>query len=181
MKSNSKIAFGGGCHWCTEAVFQSVIGVEKVAQGYVASIDENNTFSEAVIVHFNTNRVNLNVLIHIHLLTHKSSSNHSMRNKYRSAVYTFSEAQYAEACVVMERYRLDLGQDLITQILPFSEFKASREAIQNYYKKNPEKPFCETFINPKLTLLLEQFTDYVNHNTLSHLKTNEKYKTRNSE
>tara|TARA_R110002012_G_scaffold312248_1_gene522724 strand:+ start:305849 stop:306361 length:513 start_codon:yes stop_codon:yes gene_type:complete len=170
MNSDSKIAFGGGCHWCTEAVFQSVIGVEKVEQGYVASLGENNSFSEAVIVHFNSNRVKLNVLIEIHLLTHRSTSNHSMRDKYRSAIYTFSDVQHRKIERLIERFQIEFDQNLITQVLPFSEFKASREAIQNYYKKNPEKPFCETFINPKLKMLLEQFSNYANHDALNHLK-----------
>ena len=67
-----KIALGGGCHWCTEAVFQSLKGVEKVNQGYVASTGENNWFSEAVIVHFNDEIITLKTLIEIHLHTHKS-------------------------------------------------------------------------------------------------------------
>ena len=50
----TKVAFGGGCHWCTEAVFQSLKGVEKVEQGFVASVAKNSSFSEAVIVHFQT-------------------------------------------------------------------------------------------------------------------------------
>ena len=63
----NKIALGGGCHWCTEAVFQSLIGVKKVEQGYVASIEENKSFSEAVIVHFNSESYLVN---HIFLLLH---------------------------------------------------------------------------------------------------------------
>ncbi|OBX23041.1 MULTISPECIES: peptide-methionine (S)-S-oxide reductase [Bizionia] len=169
MNSISKIALGGGCHWCTEAVFQSLKGVEKVEQGYVASVGEYESFSEAVIVHFNSNSVNLNILINIHLLTHKSTVNHSMRNKYRSAVYTFSEAQHLEVDKLIESFQQDFDQELVTSVLPFSDFKASREAIQNYYQKNPEKPFCETFINPKLRLLLQQFSTYTDQEKLKHL------------
>ena len=93
MNYAQKIAFGGGCHWCTEAVFQSIKGVLKVEQGFVASTKKNSSFSEAVIVHFEDSKIALKTLIEIHLHTHKSTSNHSMRSKYRSAIYTFSEVQ----------------------------------------------------------------------------------------
>lgn len=161
MGTHTKIALGGGCHWCTEAVFQSLKGVDKVEQGYVSSLNQNNTFSEAVIIHFYEDVIPLEVLIEIHLHTHKSTSNHSMRDKYRSAIYTFSEAQEMEAITVLKSFNNTFEKTIITEILPFSEFKASREAIQNYYKKNPEKPFCKQFINPKLKLLLDKFSKYV--------------------
>jgi peptide-methionine (S)-S-oxide reductase len=59
---------------------------------------------------------------------------------------------------------------LITQVLTFQKFKASRAEIINYYYKNPKKPFCESFINPKLKLLLDQFSSAVNPEKLKHLK-----------
>lgn len=164
-----KIAFGGGCHWCTEAVFQSLKGVNKVEQGYVASIGENNSFSEAVIVHFNSKDILLKTLIEIHLQTHKSTVNHSMRDKYRSAVYPFTEEQEIESNATIDRLQKDFDGLIITKVYPFKSFKASRESIQNYYEKNPEKPFCETFINPKLRLILDRFSEYTNHKKIKHL------------
>jgi len=166
----NKIALGGGCHWCTEAVFQSLNGVVKVEQGFVASTGENNTFSEAVIVHFDTKTISLSVLVEVHLQTHKSASNHTMRTKYRSAIYVFSEKQKQEAIRILESFQTQFNHELITQVLPFEAFKASRVQIQNYYYSNPEKPFCETFINPKLKILLNQFSNHTNQNKLKHLR-----------
>jgi peptide-methionine (S)-S-oxide reductase len=165
-----KIALGGGCHWCTEAVFQSLKGVEKVEQGFVASTEENNSFSEAVIVHFNSDLISLNTLIEIHLHTHKSTSNHSMREKYRSAVYTFSESQKLAAERVLQLFQSEFENKIITKVYPFSEFKASRQDIQNYYQKDPNKPFCETFINPKLKFLLKKFSEFTKVEDLKHLE-----------
>jgi len=161
-KMNDKIAFGGGCHWCTEAVFQSLKGVEKVEQGYVASIDENNAFSEAVIVHFEPITIALETQIEIHLHTHKSTRQHSMRYKYRSAVYTFSEEQKHKVKGVIDSIQGTFESEIITKVVPFDSFKASPEMFQNYYQKNPNKPFCKTFINPKLSLLIKQFSIHIN-------------------
>lgn len=170
MDRKAKIALGGGCHWCTEAVFQSLRGVVKVEQGYVASAGENDKFSEAVIVHFDGVQISLKTLVKIHLYTHKSSSMHSMRHKYRSAIYTFSKQQSIEAERILKSLQLEFDNEIITKVYPFSKFKASRQAIQNYYQKNPEKPFCKTFINPKLILLLQKFSDHVNNQKVKHLK-----------
>ncbi|GAA3617093.1 peptide-methionine (S)-S-oxide reductase [Flavivirga amylovorans] len=166
-----KIALGGGCHWCTEAVFQSLKGVVKVEQGYVASVEENSNFSEAIIVHFNRDEISLKTLIEIHLHTHKSTSNHSMRSKYRSAVYTFLEEQRRASKCIIEDFQKDFDHALITKVHPFQSFKASREAIQNYYQKNPNKPFCKTFIDPKLKYLLQKFSHQINQSKVAHLAT----------
>ncbi|MFD2551105.1 peptide-methionine (S)-S-oxide reductase [Bizionia sediminis] len=171
MTNLTKIALGGGCHWCTEAVFQALKGVDCVAQGFVASEKDSSTFSEAVIVYFNKQVIPLKVLINIHLLTHKSSVNHSMRSKYRSAVYTFSEAQFTEANMLLTEFKSSTFKNLVTQVLPFKAFKASRQDLQNYYIKNPDKPFCKKYINPKLHLLLQEFSVHTNQEKLMNLKT----------
>ena len=154
-----KIALGGGCHWCTEAVFQALKGVTTVEQGYVSSNAAVESFSEAVIVHFKPSNISLERLIEVHLYTHRSTSNHSMRDKYRSAVYTFSELQYEEATNALEKIQEDFDSKIITQVYPFRSFKASREELRGYYLKDPEKPFCKTFIAPKLKVLLEKFSE----------------------
>ncbi|MFK8061093.1 MAG: peptide-methionine (S)-S-oxide reductase [Polaribacter sp.] len=165
----TKIAFGGGCHWCTEAIFQYLIGVEKVEQGWVASIKENETFSEAVVVHFNNEKIDLKTLIKVHLLTHKSTSNHSMRNKYRSAIYYFSKYQKEASTKIITDLQPNFNDKIITQILKFDNFKPSSEAFQNYYRSNPEKPFCKNYINPKLKFLIQEFSNKINKRKVSQL------------
>jgi len=158
MTNLEKIGFGGGCHWCTEAVFQELRGVIKVEQGYIRSNSDIADFSEGVIVHFYPNEISLNILIEVHLRTHKSTSAHSMRDKYRSAVYTFSEEQYAKANQILRKIQSGFEKTIITEVLSFGAFQLSREEIQNYYRKNPRKPFCEKFIDPKIELLRNKFS-----------------------
>jgi peptide-methionine (S)-S-oxide reductase len=151
-----KIGLGGGCHWCTEAVFQSVAGVEKVEQGYIASEAPAQEFSEAVIVHYLPKKVNLERLLEKHLHTHNSTSNHSFRKKYRSAVYCFSAEDELEAKKVLSRLQKQFEEKLVTQVMPFRKFEASRESIQDYYQKNPDAPFCKKYIEPKLKMLADK-------------------------
>lgn len=169
LNIKTRIGFGGGCHWCTEAVFQSLKGVDRVEQGYVASEGAKGSFSEAVIVHFTSDVISLQTLIQIHLHTHNSTSQHSMRVKYRSAIYTFSEKQKTEAYLILTKLQLEFENSLITEVLPFSEFKASREQLTDYYYKNPQKPFCKSFIDPKLKLLIKRFSEEIDTNKVAHL------------
>ncbi len=163
METIHKIAFGGGCHWCTEAVYKSLKGIISVEQGFVASDGEESSFSEAVIVSYEPSDISLEDLILIHLYTHKSTSDHSMRNKYRSAIYTFGPLDVERSTLALQKFQNNFKKPLVTKVLPFREFKVSDKAFQNYYYKNPYKPFCKTHIAPKIKLLLLQFADKVDH------------------
>jgi len=157
-----KVGFGGGCHWCTEAVFESLKGVKKVEQGFIKSVDEQAFFSEAVIVHFDSKIILLQDLIEIHLQTHQSTSNHSFRKKYRSAVYYFENIDKNNIIQILDNLQSSFEAKIITLTLPFQEFLPSRDESLHYYKKNPQKPFCKKYILPKLEVLKKKHGQYVN-------------------
>lgn len=104
MENLKRIGFGGGCHWCTEAVFQSVRGVAKVQQGWICPIG-NGDFSEAVLVHFDPILIDLTLLVAIHLHSHSATSDHAMRQKYRSAMYVFDELQKDQVIIAMTKMK----------------------------------------------------------------------------
>lgn len=154
------IGFGGGCHWCTEAVFSSLRGVVSVEQGFIRSDPPNDTWSEAVRIVFDPDLIPLNVLMDVHLRTHASTSNHKMRGKYRSAVYVISDAEAFEVREVLIALQTEFQDLLVTQVLPLEEFKASDSRFHRYFERNEGGPFCTRYIDPKLALLREKYAAY---------------------
>jgi len=157
-----KVGLGGGCHWCTEAVFASLKGVQTTEQGWIASQLPYDAFSEAVIVTYNPTIISLKDLIHIHLHTHSSTSHHSMRDKYRSVVYWFDAEDKREIMSMLTELQSDFEQPIITQVLPFADFRLSLPEHLNYYYSNKEKPFCKLYINPKIQMLRKKFSMLTN-------------------
>lgn len=157
MGNIRKIGFGGGCHWCTEAVFQALHGVVTVEQGWIASTAPYDYFSEGVIVTFDNSIIPVDVLIEVHLLTHSSANDHSMRAKYRSALYYFDDKDIAVLSEIVARLGIENNIQYITKILPFQDFRLNAANQLNYYSKNKEAPFCQVYISPKLRALRSKF------------------------
>ena len=161
VKELIKIGFGGGCHWCTEAVFQSLKGVSQVDQGFISSTDPNEFFSEAVIVSYDSHIIDLKSLIEVHVRTHSSTSSHHLRDKYRSAIYYFFDSQATEATQALQEIQNDFEKPIITKVLPFFAFRESSEQYKNYYEQGPEKPFCKLYIDPKLNRIRKEYSHLV--------------------
>lgn len=153
------IGFGGGCHWCTEAVFDSLRGVKRVEQGWITPVGMD-AYSEAVLLRYDKEIISLRTLIYIHLLTHNATSNHSMRGKYRSAIYTLDETSAQEAKRILQELQKEFDKKLVTKVYAFGGFRRSDEKYRKYYKKHATKGFCRTYIDPKLKLLRERFGLY---------------------
>jgi peptide-methionine (S)-S-oxide reductase len=156
-----KIGFGGSCHWCTEAIFRSLNGVLEVEQGWITSDAEHATPSEAVIVSFQENAISLQTLIAIHLHTHSCTAEHSMRGKYRSAVYTFNQEQAVEATDAIADLQTEFDQPIITKVLAFCTFRLNDKNYLDYYYKDPSKPFCRNIVKPKLKELFTRFEKHI--------------------
>jgi len=155
-----RAGFGGGCHWCTEAVFQSLRGVRKVEQGFIASDPPHGAWSEAVIVHFSPREIGLDILVAVHLRTHAATSDHAFRGKYRSAVYTFDASQSKAVKAILRAEAVHFDEPIVTQVLAFRNFKPSDARFRNYYKTRPGLPFCTTHIDPKLDDIRTRFARY---------------------
>lgn len=156
-----KIGFGGGCHWCTEGIFCSVKGVSRVEQGWISAIPPDDQFSEAVIVHYWPQQVQLQHLVRIHLSTHSAYSDHALRAKYRSAVYTFDQCQHLEVESLLEQESAKSDTPLVTRALTFGTFRPNKDRYLDYFYQDPQRPFCQTQIKPKLEKLVKQFPDDV--------------------
>lgn len=172
LKEEKKIGFGGGCHWCTEGVFNSILGVSKVEQGWISSILPHDSFSEAIIVHFDIGKIDLHTLISIHLHTHSSTANHSLREKYRSAIYYFNDEQKLEVEKALKLIQEEFQLPIITKTIPFVSFKLNTETYLDYLYTRPQGLFCESSIYPKLKTLLERFGKHVNKQKLIDNKIN---------
>ena len=153
-----QIGFGGGCHWCTEAVFSALHGVNQVQQGFICSSVPNDTYSEAVLLNFDEQQIDLSTLISVHLRTHASASQHSMRSKYRSAIYVEGDDLAKRCDKLVTELQNEFEDRLITQVLRIVDFRLSSERYRNYYLSNPDKPFCRTYIEPKLEMMKRDFS-----------------------
>ena len=75
-------------------------------------------------------------------------------------VYVFSQEMVAETFAVLEELQSDIADKIVTMVLPFDGFKPSLEQFQDYYQTNTERPFCKTYIDPKLAKIRRQFGTY---------------------
>ncbi len=160
-KTAAQIALGGGCHWCTEAVFQSLRGVGAVEQGFAMSEAPFDAWSEAVRVTYHPAVIGLRDLVEIHLRTHASTSDHSMRGKYRSALYACRPEDDGAMRKAFAAAAVTMDGEVVTRVLSLAAFKASDQRFRDYYQTGPERPFCRTYIDPKLALLRQRFGRHV--------------------
>ena len=158
---NDKVGLGGGCHWCTEAVFEALRGVGLVEQGFMRSAPPHDAMSEAVVVHFNPAAIGLADLIEIHLRTHACTSQHAMRARYRSAIYVDSPQQAREATAILDELQKVFSKPLVTEALDFAGFESSEPKFAHYFAKNNGNQFCERHIKPKLERLRADYARFV--------------------
>ncbi len=173
-KNIQQATLGGGCFWCTEAVFQEVKGVDKVVSGYSGgNAPGRPTYrevcsgltghAEVVQLTFDANVISYEEILVIFMTTHDPTTlNRQGADRgthYRSVIFYHNEEQKTIAEVVTREIATYYENPIVTEISPFSVFYEAEQAHQDYYKNNQGQGYCSFVITPKLSKLRKLHAD----------------------
>lgn len=170
--------FGGGCFWCTEAVFESVKGVTQVISGYSGGTVKNPAYrevttgvtghAEVVQITFNPALVSYKQLLQIFFATHDPTTLNrqgaDVGTQYRSVIFYHSLQQKAEAEAIIQKLTGEkvFASAIVTQIQPAAAFYKAEDYHQNYFRNNAQQPYCRVVINPKLEKFRKDYAYWLN-------------------
>ena len=172
VMAEAQAILAGGCFWCTEAVFNDVIGVSRVESGYIGGHVENPSYkavcagdtghAEAIRVTFDPDVVSYGELLDLFLATHDPTQLNrqggDVGTQYRSAIFPFSAEQEAEARSALERAKADWPDPIVTTIEPMGTWWPAEGYHQDYWAGEGQRnPYCLAVIPPKLAKLRKSF------------------------
>jgi peptide-methionine (S)-S-oxide reductase len=156
--------FGGGCFWCTEAIFQMLPGVKSVASGFAGGTKENPTYkevctgttghAEVIQVEYDPRVVSYEKILETFFEAHdpttlnRQGADHG--TQYRSIILYSNDAQKAAAEKVKAAQQKELSKPIVTEIVPLKKFYKAEDYHQNYYRDNPNAGYCQMVIRPKV-------------------------------
>jgi len=165
--------FGGGCFWCTEAVFKMLRGVSSVLPGYTGGDTPNPTYSEVssgttghvevVRIEYDPEQIAYTDLLTVFFASHDGSQVNRQGNdvgeQYRTVIFYTTDAQkeVAEQFIADLNASNDSGDPIVTTVEPLETFYEAEDYHQEYFKKNPDAAYCQLVINPKLEKVQEKF------------------------
>jgi peptide-methionine (S)-S-oxide reductase len=175
MSDKHRIAvFGGGCFWCTEAVFDELRGVRSVVSGYAGGTTKNPTYEqvcsgstghvEVIKIEFDPEEISFRDLLTVFFATHDPTTLNRQGNdvgtQYRSSIlYADDEQKRQAAAFVMELEDAKTFRNpIVTTLEPLTEFYPAEDYHQKLYATNPYQPYCQYSIPPKLNKLQKQFS-----------------------
>jgi peptide-methionine (S)-S-oxide reductase len=155
---------GGGCFWCTEAIFQMLPGVKSVTSGYAGGTKDNPTYkevctgntghAEVIQVEFDPKVVSyekiLDTFWEAHDPTTLNRQGADSGTQYRSIILYADEAQKAAAEKSKAEAQKLLGKTVVTEIVPLKKFYKGEDYHQDYYRSNSNAPYCRAVIRPKV-------------------------------
>ena len=177
MDRKEAAVFGGGCFWCTEAVFQSLKGVVSVTSGYAGGTKPNPTYeevssgrtghAEVIKIEFDPTEISFGTLLTVFFATHDPTTPNRQGNdvgeQYRSIVlYSNEEQREKTEKFIKELERTSKeGGEIVTEVKPLGEFYEAEDYQRDFYKKNSLAPYCQVIINPKLQKVQKRFSEFL--------------------
>lgn len=174
-KDLEKATLGGGCFWCTEAVFLELNGVSNVKPGYSGGHVKNPTYkavtsettghAEVVQITFNPEVVSFLEILEVFFATHDPTTLNRQGNdvgtQYRSAIFYHSEKQKQIALEVINQLDKESVFDnaIVTEVTRFDEFYIAEDYHINYFARNKNQPYCQFVVAPKVEKFKKVFKD----------------------
>lgn len=172
--------FGGGCFWCTEAVFKMMRGVSSVLPGYSGGTTVNPTYeqvssgrtshAEVIRLEYDPSQVKyrdlLTVFFGSHDPTTKDRQGNDVGTQYRSVIFFTMDEQkkVAEDFIKEINDSNEHGAPVLTELVPLKDFYEAENYHRDYFATHPDNPYCEVIINPKLEKVQKQFADLLVNN-----------------
>jgi peptide-methionine (S)-S-oxide reductase len=177
MSDTQTIVLGGGCFWCTEAVYVKVRGVTDVESGYSNGQAERPSYeqvctgttghNEVVKLTYDPAQISLRQILEIFFVVHDPTTLNAQGNdrgtQYRSGIYFTTPAQKDEADAMIRQ----MGQEkifdrpIVTEVLPLSNYWPAEEYHQDFFEKNPNQGYCVAVAGPKVAKFRKTFKELV--------------------
>jgi len=167
------VTLGGGCFWCTQAVYEELRGVERAEAGYSGGTVENPTYkqvctgttghAEVVQVTFDPAVISLKQVLEVFFTVHDPTTlnrqGEDVGTQYRSVVFYRSEEQKRVAEQVIREFEAEKVYDkpFVTQVVPFKAFYKAEDYHQEYFENNPNQPYCQVVVSPKVEKFRKKF------------------------
>jgi peptide-methionine (S)-S-oxide reductase len=171
----SLATLAGGCFWCLESAFNRLRGVESAVSGYMGGHTLNPTYqdicggntghAEVVQVSFDPEQITFRKLLEIFFTLHDPTQLNRQGNdvgtQYRSAIFCHTPEQKAEAEAVIATLSAERTFDapIVTQVLESTPFYPAEGYHQGYFDTNPDQPYCQFVVAPKLAKVRAKFGD----------------------
>ncbi len=171
------IVLGGGCFWCTEAVFVKVKGIGDVESGYSNGHAERPSYeqvcsgttghNEVVKLTYDPAQISLRQILEIFFVIHDPTTLNRQGNdsgaQYRSGIYYSTPEQKQVADEMIRQMSQDklFGKPIVTEVLPLSNYWPAEEYHQDFFEKNPHQGYCVAVAAPKVAKFRKTFSDLV--------------------
>lgn len=174
MSTMKSITLGGGCFWCTEAVFEQVAGVTAVESGYCNGHVLAPTYEqvctgrtghvEVVQLHYDPSQISLRQILEIFFVIHDPTTLNRQGNdtgtQYRSGIYVEDDSDEQTAREVVAELNAALGGRVVTEVQRRSNYSRAEEYHQHYYANHPDAGYCAYVVAPKLQKFQKTFAAY---------------------
>ena len=173
--AQKELIVGGGCFWCTEAVFERLKGVIDVESGYANGTVPDPTYrmvcngdtgyAEVIKIVYDDEKIDIDTLLDVFFATHDPTTLNrqgaDVGTQYRSCICYKNDEELEAAKRAIERAEKAHDDPIVTTLEPLQNYYPAEGYHQDYYRKNPLQGYCNAVIPPKLAKLMEKFVDKV--------------------